>query len=100
MKGSIQSVNARNAFAAVLTREGTFTVFEVLTGSAEAGDLVSWTGMHPEGIRTVRNLTRDTLMRVLFRDHALQAGHLRKMMEDPEEPEDPEDPEDSGSSSS
>lgn len=69
MKGTIQYMNLRNGLVAVLTFEHRFTVFELLSGEAEVGDVVSWAEPCPEGIRTVHNQAKDCLLRVLFSRH-------------------------------
>lgn len=81
MKGTIQYMNPRNGLVAVLTFEHRFTVFELLSGLAEVGDLVSWVQPYPEGIRTVHNQAKDCLLRALFMHHDVHVDKLGKLMD-------------------
>jgi len=82
VKGIVRYANRRAGLVAVLTLERSFTVFENLTGKVSIGDLVSWTELHPKGVRTVSNLTHDTLMRVLFRHHRVRFAQLRALLDE------------------
>ncbi len=80
MKGRIRYMNPRVGLVAVLTPERAFTVFELLTGRGNVGDLVGWTDVRPEGIKSISNLTHDTVMRVLFKHHGVRLGDLRGIL--------------------
>jgi hypothetical protein len=80
MRGTIQYINPSNGMVAVLTTNGAFSVFVLVSGNAEVGDLVSWAGDCPLGADTVRNLTRNDLLDVVFENHDVAATQLGPLM--------------------
>ena len=80
MRGTIQYINPFTGLVAALTTDGAFSVFELVSGRAEAGDSVSWAGDCPFGADTVRNLTQTLLLDVVFKNHNVAVTQLGRLM--------------------
>lgn len=80
IKGTIRYMNPSNGMVAVLTEDGAFSLFELLSGNAEVGDPVSWAGDYPLGGDTVRNLAQSVRLDVFFENHDVPVRQLRRLM--------------------
>ena len=81
MQGTIYDINENRGMAGVLTEEGDFSVFELLSGDAvEKGDKVQWEGDTALGDELLTNVTQATKFHVYFQNHHVSRDNLREQL--------------------
>lgn len=81
MKGVVRHINHHRGMVAVLTEEGSYSVFELLGGDAvEVGDIVSWKDDTALGSEQLTNHTQGECYEVYFQNHYVPASQLRQQL--------------------
>ena len=81
MKGVIKHINAPRGMVAVLTEDGSYSVFELLGGnSIEIGDVVSWKNDTGLGGEQITNHTQNERFEVYFQNHYVHQNQLRQQL--------------------
>lgn len=80
MKGTVKHINQTRGMVAVLTEEGSYSVFELLGDEVEVGDAVSWKGSTPLGGEDVMNHTRRKSIHVYFQNHYVPPAQLKQQL--------------------
>lgn len=81
MKGVIKHINASRGMVAVLTEDGSYSVFELLGGdSVELGDVVSWKDDTALGGEQITNHTQNEQFEVYFQNHYVHPSQLRQQL--------------------
>ena len=81
MRGTIYEINQNRGMVAVLTENGDFSVFELLSGDiVEVGDEVQWKNDTGLGSEILTNLTRMESYEVYFQNHHVLKSQLRQQL--------------------
>jgi hypothetical protein len=81
MKGTIKYINPSRGMVAVLTDEGQYSVFELLSGETiEPGDVVSWAHATALGGEWITNHTQGERYEVYFQNHYVNPSQLRQQL--------------------
>ena len=81
MKGSVRYINQQRGMVAVLTSEGSYSVFELLGGgSVGIGDSVSWRYDTALGSEQLTNHTQGERYEVYFQNHRVHSSQLRQQL--------------------
>lgn len=81
MKGVIKHINSARGMVAVLTDDGSYSVFELLGGdSVEIGDVVSWNNDTGLGGEEITNHTQGERFEVFFQNHYVHPDQLRQQL--------------------
>jgi hypothetical protein len=80
MRGTVTEINQVRGMAAVDTVEDGFTIIELPGEGIEVGDDLSWSDNHPEGSRTIMNVSKGRTMSVMFQSHGVHKSQLRQQL--------------------
>ena len=81
MKGTIFEINENRGMVGVLTENGDFSIFELLSGdSVEKGDEVRWENDTGLGDEVITNLTQRESYEVYFQNHHVSKAQLRRQL--------------------
>lgn len=81
MKGVIRHINLSRGMVAVLTEDGSYSVFELLGGeSVEIEDIVSWMNDTGLGGEQITNHTQNERFEVFFQNHCVPPYQLRQQL--------------------
>ena len=81
MKGRIVDINWKRGMVAVLTNEGGYSVFELLsTDTIEIGDEVEWKNDTSLGHTQIINKTKSDGFEVYFQNHHISKSNLKKQL--------------------
>lgn len=81
MKARVIEINIAKALVAVLTEEGDYSIFEMLSDDEfEKGDIVVWNSTIPLGDCMIKNHTQEVNMEVYFQNHHISASAVKDQM--------------------
>ena len=78
MKGQVAHINQQSGMVAVFTEDGEYSIIELLGDDVDEGDELQWSGDHPLGGETIRNLTQCCSTEVFFQNHCVPRSQLRR----------------------
>jgi hypothetical protein len=81
MNGIVKRINPGRGMVAVLTEEGSFSVFELLADDPiEVGDKVSWSSNTNLGGERITNRTQKRSFEVYFQNHYVNLSQLNSQL--------------------
>lgn len=81
MKGTVHYINHQRGMVAVLTEEGSYSIFELMGGdTVEVGDQVSWQNDTALGSENLSNRTQGERYEVYFQNHYVPESQLREQL--------------------
>lgn len=81
MKGTVKFINPNRGMVAILTENGDYSVFELLSGdSVEVGDSVSWSDDTALGSEMLSNHSQRSRYEVYFQNHHVSPQNLKQQL--------------------
>ncbi len=81
MRGTIYQINENRGMVGVLTEDGDFSIFELLSSdTVEIGDEVQWKNDTGLGDEHLTNITHTESFDVYFQNHHVSKDHLRQQL--------------------
>lgn len=81
MKGTVKFINEQRGMVAVLTEDGDYSIFELVSGdSVEVGDQVRWEDDTALGHEVLSNLSQRSKFEVYSQNHHVSQAILRQQL--------------------